>query len=66
MYVVRPPSVLILADLQNFIHAKSFLLHHFKKLTPIKSKRTYLFLLMKLQTFRSQTFHHVNFKVVAP
>ena len=51
MYVVRPPSALILADLHNFVLAESFLFYRFQNLTLIKLKRAYLFFLVKLQTF---------------
>ena len=54
MYVVRPSFTLILADLQNFVIAKSSLFHRFQSLTLIKLKRIYLFLLVKLQTFPSK------------
>ena len=36
MYVVRPPSALILAGLHNFVLAESFLFYRFQNLTLIK------------------------------
>ena len=31
MYVAHPPSILVLADLQNFVNAQYFLFHHLQK-----------------------------------
>ena len=59
MNVVRPPLLSKfpkLADLQNVVLAKSFRYHHFQKLTLIKLKITYIFLLVKFQTFPPKNF----------
>lgn len=65
MYVAHPPSVLVLADLQNFVNAKCFLFDQLQNLTLTKLKTTTYFCLWNCKHFLPQTFHYANFKIIA-